>query len=294
MVNAVVISFIIWKSMMLKKSIEELQYLICNFDMALLYICPSEKSQFNQIKKDSIKRILEKIKEINKELSKFGSFLKECGNLGDFRSIKRIDSYKIKSILEDVRYNKETISILSKKDSLEFKNKQVRRENFQMKIDSILKETLIPLNGIFLYFRDNANRFKSKKLKGTKYKEWISEIDDIFSVGYPTLAVFVAGRTLERIILDYIISLKKAKKIDKPYKKIKDMDFSDKLNYLKGKWISEKDYFKINSIKFDRNLVAHYTSKKEFLEAQKDAESDIKISINIIERIYNKFKKLNK
>ena len=69
------------------------------------------------------------------------------------------------------------------------------------------------------------------------------------------------------------------------------MSAEDRLNFLKGNFITDKDYHKTQSIKFDRNIVGHYFSKKEFIEAQQDAESDIQISLNLIERIYDKIQK---
>lgn len=289
MVSAFRITYIMWKAKMLEEKLQKLHGGIRMFEMTLIHIIPHEKKEFEKVKKDYISKISKEIRSVNSEIKKFNKFLKEHKKFWEFENIKEIDPSKIISILKGVEYRDESISILLKKDSSEYKDKKMREENFELKIDSILNSTFRSIRDIMLPFIKMVGKFDNKKLEKTKYERWIDEINDVFSVGYPELALFIAGRLLENIIIDYMKSLRKNKKINITYKRIcKEMYAESRLNYLKGKWISEKDYYKIKSIKFDRNIVAHYISRKEFLEARKDSEANIKISINLIEKIYSK------
>jgi len=290
MASALEIAYIMWESKLLEREIKELFNLMQSFETTLIYIVPSEKRKFENLKKEQMKAILCKLKKINKEISEFNKQLeiKEYIKFCDIDEITKIDSRAIKSILSKIEHRKGSILDLLKKDSTSFKDKEMRADNFRIKIKLIMRDTLESLEKIILSFIKITKRFESKKLKGTIYDKWIAEINDIFSVGYPELALFICGRTLEKIILDYMILLKKNKKINKTYAQIRKMEAEDRLNYLKGKFISEKDYHKIQSIKFDRNLIAHYSSIKYFLEAKKDSESDIKLAINLIERFHKK------
>lgn len=254
------------------------------------------EEEFNSIKNEEFLQIINEIEITNKNISSFNNYLKRFRVFWKFKNIVIVDLKEIKSIIKNIKFEKRPFKSIKylegrlkdlKKTPPKF---SLREENFIMKVQKVLNETINSLRRIFDLFFENSLKFRVGKLEDTKYEKFVLEVNCLFSLGYPPLALFIMGRTLERIILDFMISLRKRKKIDKTYFQINNMNSEDRLNYLKGRWISEKDYHKINSIKFDRNIVAHYPSKKDFLEVQKDAESNIKIAMNLANKIYSKIK----
>ena len=93
------IAFISWRSKIIEDNIRELLFLINNFETSLIYIVP-QKPKFEEIKKDNIDKIENKIKNINKEIYEFNKFLAGNKKFCEFEEIKEINIPTIKSILE--------------------------------------------------------------------------------------------------------------------------------------------------------------------------------------------------
>ena len=121
-------------------------------------------------------------------------------------------------------------------------------------------------------------------------KSEIDKIEAIYSIGGLAEAIFVIGRLLENIINQYLILLKKNKRVDLKTKFIKSDQFKleNKIDFLYSKkFITASQFSKMKSIKWDRNLYGHNSRVKP-----KDADAMVIIGLQGIEYLDYKIQKL--
>lgn len=285
---------------------EELNFEINRFrdkinSEAFLLLDEYYEDSFKERKEEMIKTTGKYIFFINSNIDKFNKFLKEISPFWDFKKIETIKKELIFSILESLEFikreNKDPKSI---KERLTQKIENLKKdppkyetieENFLLKIDNILYPTIYSLNEIkIILFRKVLEILPEKDFCIEKYNEFIVESCNLYGLGYPHLALFIVGRTIEKIILDLTILLSKNKKIGQTEKDLLEMNAEKRLNVIKDKFISEKDYYLLKTLKFDRNVIAHFDSKEDFLDLTKNARSSISIGFGIIDKLCNLIK----
>lgn len=242
-------------------------------------------------------------KKINKDISTLNRWLGYFIKIYHFKKVPIISLTSLRSITQSISYEKKSFNAHQRLAYIDKRIKDLHRknpryppkeENLSFKINHLLQGTFHSLKNINGDFIAISKKYFKHNLGETKYgREINEELASVFSIGYPELALFIAGRILETAIKDYMLLLRKRKKINKTQAQINKMKAEDRLNYLSGRWLNEKDISKLRSIKFDRNIVAHY-DKKSYPDVLKDAEADIALSINILERINHKIEQEKK
>lgn len=257
------------------------------------------------------KRFYEKTKEevikLNHRISMFNKWKNEQFRHVDAGDLEKVDLKNIKKIIYEHKgdykidkskkrkFNEKleeyiigtgtSASSLSKRNThLKLDNTLIQSINSQIKfLENMEKMIYLPFGG------------KGRKFKVRKNVEfYISEAIDIYSSGFFEIAVFIIGRTLEGTITDYLIILKKNKKINYKIKEIKTWDFENKINILKKEnYLTPSQFSKIMSIKWDRNILGHYSTHSEIKQVRNDADATIKIGLNLIEYLERKIKRLS-
>ncbi|HSW55014.1 MAG TPA: DUF4145 domain-containing protein [Ignavibacteriaceae bacterium] len=167
--------------------------------------------------------------------------------------------------------------------STDEKARELRNQNFKLKFNLEIEKTAISVNKIVEIIK-RAETFEEIKLLKEKYKRYILEAIDIFSIGYNETSILVVGRTTEILLDDMLkksMEEKKLKIID-----LKKTKYNEKINILKSnKIINEKNWHDLNSIRIDRNETGHpiYTRFNK-----NDARSIISKTILIIKGLQSK------
>lgn len=245
-------------------------------------------------KNDFYNKLREVIKKTNHEIKKFNFIIKKLDK--SLAPLKIIDLVQIKKIIENHKgdyaqgaFLKEIFgegdspSVLSRKHTaLLIRNILWMTHLSMTKFLESLEIWLAPFNSI-----DN------EKIRKITKKE-LDKIKAIYSIGCLGEAIFMVGRLLENIITEYLLLLKKNKATDLKINYIKSVDFSfeNKIDFLHGKKqkiLSNSQWSKMKSIKWDRNTYGHYNRIKP-----KDAGAIITIGLQNIEFIDKKIQKLKK
>ena len=118
---------------------------------------------------------------------------------------------------------------------------------------------------------------------------------EIYSFGFFDFTVLLCCRTLEEVISEYLVLLKKHKKIHYKFIDIKSWNLDTKINILyKETQITESQKSKLLSVKWDRNIYAHASSKKAVIQIKNDADAIIKLALNLIQEFETRISKMSK
>ncbi|MCK5624832.1 DUF4145 domain-containing protein [Candidatus Pacearchaeota archaeon] len=253
------------------KEIENLKInLRVNFNGVLLTaLYFKNKSEEKERKDKFFNRNKEIIEEINKEINKFNLKLKEKYKFLPLKSLEIINLEYIKKIIYE----------------------------HQGKDSTSRKYTLLQLNNCLLDFENSIKNFLDSfeiqliPFKGRDVTDFLNEENgimvkeafDIYSIGYFGTAVFLMGKCLEKNITDFLKKNVNKNKIKYPLNEIEKCTFHQKINILKNEtFISESDYSKIMSIKWERNIAVHPSKKEEIEKLMADSSGTITLCINQI------------
>jgi len=246
--------------------------------LVALFYDPEVGSDAKKVKKKFYERLKKEIDELNRLISIFNDLLEtKYRHLGNERLVE-VDLVSIKKII-----NEHT------------DNSHLGRRYTHLKLNNTLspllnsKENFLKnLDDLYLVFGGPNRKFKIRK----KTRENLKEAFDVYSIGCMGTSVFIIGKTLEMLCEDYLIKLKKCKRINYKLKEIRNWNFETKINILhKEKLLSSNQYSKIMSIKWDRNIFGHPSKKTDLTEARNDADAMIKIGVNMIQLLENKIEK---
>lgn len=227
-----------------------------------------------KLKGEFIKSSGQSIKIINREISKLNIFIQYLNKSGIilFKVIK-IDQVAIRRIIRKHQGHHpqaEGIAGFIKEDIGEGDSPSIlARRHTALQIGNVILGTKISLSESI----KELNRFievfdtiKREKLRLPIQKE-IEIARSIYSFGLFGESIFVLGRLLENLTTEYLVSLKRVNKI---FLKKSDIvshgfNFHKKLEFLHSKKLSilsDSQFSKLMSIKWDRNIYAHKVNMK--------------------------------
>ena len=226
----------------------------------------------------SIERVKNQLESINQEIKDINeNVLAEVGinkrlNLLDVSSVNQLVEERLKTCPQ----NNETVDLFN--------------ENTKMKILNSFSKVIDSINEIFEYLSSREDFGGLEKLQKS-YAKNLKESIHIYSFGYSKTAVLCAGRTIEKVINDYIRKLFENNRISKEdFDEFINNEYSNKLGFLKDKFINEEEFTKLKAFSFDRNKGGHPDLGEI---TQEKARSLISNAIWLIIDLQEKIKKLD-
>ena len=266
---------------MLLKRIEDLKYnLSANYNFILLdsaYINKLSNDNVkggNKRKKELLKRIKINIANINKLITLFNKALTKYFPYLRARPITPINFNEINNII--IEHNKP--------GKIAGEHTVLKIRNAINKTDQSIGEFIQSFDNLFLLFDYQGD------IKTDKYTDKIiEEAFDIYSIGHFETALFLMGKCLDYLITKYLKLCAQKKIINYKVGTIQSWTFDTKINILKRhNLVTENDYSKIMSIKWDRNISGHPSTVKELKKLRNDSEAMIRLSVNQIMEISKK------
>lgn len=155
-------------------------------------------------------------------------------------------NYLLKIIKERLSYvhkTDETINLIDKTFDLSL-YKEIQKINSSL--------------GELMNFLKEKEDFEGIKKIDENYRQDIRESTNIFSIGYGRTAVLCIGRTIEKIINNYLRKLLEKQKItQKEFDEFIGNKYNNKIGFLKSKFIDEEEYSKLKAFSFDRDKGGH-------------------------------------
>jgi len=253
------------------KRIEDLKmHLKIHFNgVSLVALYFENETEEKKVKKTFFIRVSKVVKDLNSEIKIFNKQLKNNFKHLDAREIELIDLNEIEKIISE---HKNVTSLGRDHTILKLNNCLIKTENSIKNLFHSFDNLHIPFGG----------KNKTLKVDRPTFKI-IKEAFDVYSLGYSETSVFLMGKGLEYTITKYLKRSIIQKKIPYTYKEFLKWTFHRKIGILKEeKIISQNDYSKIMSIKWDRNISGHPSKKSEIKKLRDDADAMIKLSINKI------------
>jgi hypothetical protein len=261
------------------KYIEDLKLnLKTTFNGALLTALYFEsESEEKRRKDDFFDRNKEIIEKINGEIREFNSKLKDRYGFLPTKLIEEINLDKVKEIIYGHKG----------KDS-------ASRENTILKLNNCLLDYEGAIKSFFDSFEIQLIPFSGRKFSEDIGKEnywFVKEAFDIYSIGYFGTAVLVMGKCLEKNITDLLEKNVNKSRIKYSLEEINKWNFDTKINILKKeRLVSDSDFSKIMSIKWDRNVAGHPSSMEEMEKLRRDSSGTITLCLNQIVELQKKMK----
>lgn len=234
------------------------------------------------------------ILKTNKEIGDFNEIVRYLNKR--LVQINKIDLIKIKNIIishkgdyEQSGGIKEVLGDGNSPSVLARKHTALLIQNILLATHLSMKNFLVSLETWLAPF-DCIDKSKVRKIT---IKE-IDKIKAIFSIGCAGEAIFMVGRLLENIITEYLLLLNKSKLINLKTETIKSptFTFENKIDFLHNKSqkiITDSQWSKMKTVKWDRNTYGHFNRIKP-----KDADAIIIIGLQNIEFLDQKIKNLKK
>lgn len=263
------------------KRIEDLKLgLRTNFNGALLVALYFENESEEKEKKDNFfNRNKEIIDEINEEIKRFNLKLEKDYSFLPTKPLEIINLEKVKKIIYE-HQGKDSNS----------------REHTILKLTNCLLDSENSIKNFLDSFEIQLMPFLGRKLPkeiGEENYRLVKEAFDIYSLGYFETSVFLMGKCLEKCITEFLRKNIEKGKIINTLEELDNWSFDTKINRLrKEKLISDSDYSKIMSIKWDRNISGHPSEKEEIEKLRRDSSGIITLCINKIIDFSKKLKEV--
>jgi hypothetical protein len=246
------------------------------------------ENQFGLLEKKE--EILKAKKEIHfflaSQIPKINSHIKSLN-----KDLKFVKLEKKVSQLSSVKIEKSLQKLIENKNDLINTTKTIDEwilKALSTEISQELDEIPRNISEIGNEINRKTDSFNLKKID-SKYLYKVKESIDLYLLGYKNTALLVLGRVFEEILTKYLLKLKKDQKILITKEDIIKMKLVDKINFLKSKkFISEKDGLILSKLKFDRNVGAHFNTKSNQIDAEKESEFTIKLSLSILNKYITK------
>ncbi len=247
-----------------------------------------------QKKKDYYLKLSFDLKKVNQDIRGFNQTISRLDR--SLAVLKVIDVSRIKRIIYahkgDYPQGELINEIMGDGDSPSV----LARKHTALLLRNALAETLASISEFLKnldFFLSPFNAIDSNKIRKVTNSE-IKKIRAIYSIGCQGEAVFMVGRLLENIIIEYLLLLKRNKKISlsTAYIQSADFKFENKIDFLKSKKInviSNSQFAKMKSVKWDRNLYGHYNKLRP-----KDANAMIIIGLQNVAFLDKKISQLKK
>ncbi len=207
----------------------------------------NNKKQFNENRNKLITHISDEVKGINKQIKGANKIFKL---LKYKHQILPIDFLSIKKAINE-RFNE------SFKES---KPQKISNQNLKLKLGNVISKTSKSISDLITYSRDRESFEGTDKLM-ERYQYLVKNAIDIYSFGHFDTSLFLLGKTLEYVLDDLIRKLIKNKRIKKidPRK----TKYVNKIGILKAnKFIDERLFHELNTVRIDRDEIGHPTRKK--------------------------------
>ncbi|MBU0572490.1 hypothetical protein KKH23_03645 [Patescibacteria group bacterium] len=251
-------------------------------------------------KKEYYKSIKENVIKINKRIKDFNILLKRAFDTKyyTFRKLEQIKLSSLDKIIKEHRgefprnkkeesYIKYVMAEDSSPSSLARKHTSVLLSNALLPTKLSISNFAKGFDKLYEPFGDyNSLNIRSKTIND------ITKAEVCYTNGLAEEAVFILGRTVERLSIDCLKHLKKLGRVNKTYSEIDELNFENSINLLSSPKIKvfRKDQKpKALALKWDRNIYGHKRSSPSKMK-EKDMDSMIKIGINIIERLEKKLR----
>ncbi len=270
------------------KKIEEM-YLVISIH-TLRY---KDRKEGDEKKKDFFESLKKEILVINKNVSLFNEMIKfGLNKFTNIEKLKPIPLPLIKKIIYDHKgdlsdktndFKGHIASLFAEDDSAS----SLSRKNTILKLQRVLlitKQSISNFAKNLYKIEEPYGKILENKVIRSGIKNEIKKSISCYSIGLIGEATLIIGRILEKLTKDYLIKLKKAKKIDYKLTVIKDADFDTKINLLKKAGaISPSQFSKITTIKWDRNIFSHPSKQVDIKLSIKDAKAVISLGCSLIE-----------
>jgi hypothetical protein len=236
------------------------------------------------IKKDQYEIILvlkPRFNELNRRIAIFNKLKNKC-----FSFLKSTD-------LEKVEFSKLEKIILAHKDYTDSGKKVAVLEK-----DRVFQPLEKSINSFLDSFKNVAILFGGSREFKTREKciHRVRELIEIYSFGFFESTVLLCGRFLEELVTDYLKLLKHKKLIKYKLKEIDSWNFDTKINILhkeqKTTRLTESQFSKLSSIKWDRNTCAHPNTKNEREKIKNEVDAIIISTLNLMQEFEIKMYKL--
>jgi len=163
------------------------------------------------------------------------------------RRILSLDKSRIINLYKKRFYQK-----WSNDESLKLAN-----ENFNLEITSEIKKSLSSIREFLEQF-ETSEIFAGYGDIRMPHKKDVQEAIHINSIGYGRTAILCIGRSIEDLINKYLLKLFEKSKISKEeYDRKVGLNYSNKIGFLKGKFLTEEEFADLNSFSFKRNKGGH-------------------------------------
>lgn len=227
------------------------------------------RNRFNENHKKLVNHIKIEVGEINKQIRSGNRLL----NLLKFgKQIQLVDFISIKAAID------ERFSDVFKED----RSQEVSNQNLKLKLSSLISKTSKSIFDLTIYAKEKET-FDGLKKINKKYRDGIEEAIDIYSFGHRNTSLFILGKTLELVLND---SIKKQVK-EKETKRIilSKTKYISKIGILKeSRFIDERLFHELNTIRIDRDDTGHPTKRKCTTEECKNTISRVILIISQLER----------
>jgi hypothetical protein len=205
------------------------------------------KKRFDENHSKLITYINDEVKGINKQIKGANRILKL---LKYKRQILPIDFISIRTAINE-RFNE-----IFK----ESKPQEISNQNLKLKLSNVISKTSKSIFDLITYAKDRESFEGVDKL--TKiYQDLVENAIDIYSFGHFNTSLFLLGNTLEYVLDDSIRKLIKDKKIRRIYPR--KTKYINKIGILKeNKFIDERLFHELNTVRIDRDETGHPTNRK--------------------------------
>ncbi len=246
----------------------------------------------------------------NKKIAEFNKFKNEEFQYLKADNIEKLNFGKIAKIIKSHKENYKFESPRDKDPNVDTKivdraiiefytgegnsPSSISSKNISLRLAAILRESELSVNRMmeqcfinpYVPFGGIKRKFNTRK----HISLYLQQASDLYTLGFGDLSLFVIGKCLEKSITNYFYILNKNHKIGKN-KNIKYINFDTKINILhKYKFLTEREFSKIMSVKWDRNGIAHPLHTNEYRQVKLDIDGMIQIGINQVELTEKKIK----
>jgi len=217
-----------------------------------------------------------KVAEINNHIDLANKLIKGL----DFKTT--IPRLKVTEITSLVRRRMQTIFKLDEAQKMS-------NEHFHSSLSTVLQKPILAIQEFHKVV--DSERFNEELEALTdSYREGMRQALFICSIGFYSTAVFVAGRTVEELINDYLELLFKLKKL-KTFDLSKD-SFDKKINVLHAhKYLDDGLYHSLSGTRIDRNTFGHPSEK---ILSKRQAHLRIRTMIDQIPGIEKRISRLKR
>ena len=234
--------------------------------------------------------IVEAVKEINSSIAMYNSAA------GDIFSSAKVERIRVTPVRKKIKLLFSAV-VSADQPGYNLVAPYKEREFY----DFLIKDVVDPvLEDLIKHKQENDKFIKSFKINeyDPTYKADLSQMLDIYLMGYKSTAILILGRIFEKQFTLLAAALIVAGKFRKTKEELNEMRFENLLGSLKSiQAISDKDWHILSKLRLDRNIGGHYISEKDAIvraESENEAEATIKLALPLLKKYHLKYLKLTR